>query len=299
MEADKVTKRDRQRLRRQEKEEAILEQIAKRKKRRNAYVIGIAVVALLAVGITFWLLQMGEGEEEVVPTTTTESSTVPITCSAPITTTNGENEMPNYTPYTPEQYGQGAPPPAEVPNPSVLGFSDAPALSIDLTKQYEAVFNTSEGVIRVQLDAVNTPGTTNNFITLTRYGYYNGSQLFRTDPSIGIIQGGGPTANSPADPGPGYTICDEGTGFKYVAGQLVMARTGAPNSAGAQFFFAVDERTSLLDGQGVYVVFGQTTEGLDILENILGLHQDDPTSGLGGGPSRDVVVESIEIIETS
>ena len=80
-----------------------------------------------------------------------------------------------------------------------------------------------------------TPGTTNNFIQLAGYDYYNGTKLFRTDTSIGIIQGGAAKTNSASDPGPGYTISDEGGKFTYQPGQLVMARTSGPNSAGSQF----------------------------------------------------------------
>ena len=58
----------------------------------------------------------------------------------------------------------------------------------------------------VQLDAADRPGTVNNFVQLAGWGYYNGSELFRTDPSIGIIQGGAPHTNSASDPGPGFTI---------------------------------------------------------------------------------------------
>ena len=39
--------------------------------------------------------------------------------------------------------------------------------------------------------------------------------MFRTDTSIDIIQGGSPHTQDTSDPGPGYTIKDEGTGFKY------------------------------------------------------------------------------------
>lgn len=295
-----ITKRERQRQRRLDKEQSIIEDRARRKRKRQAYIYGVLAVILIGVGIIIWVSQMGDDGEEATTTTTgpTETTSTQITFEEDTSTTRGE-QMPNYTPYTAEQYGQGECPPDQVPDEPVLSFSDTPQLCIDLTKQYDAIITTSEGVVRVRLDVENTPGTANNFVTLSRYGYYNGSLLFRTDTSIDIIQGGGPHNNSPSDPGPGYTILDEGTEFAYEAGDLVMARTQAPNSSGSQFFFAAGANTSLLDSQGVYVTFGKTIEGLDVLENILGLHQDDPTSGLGGGPSREIVVESVEIVEAS
>ncbi len=176
-------------------------------------------------------------------------------------------------------------------------FAEPPPPCLEPGAEYLAVIDTTEGVVRVELDTENTPDTANNFAVLARYGYYDGTALFRTDPSIDIIQGGAPTTNSPSDPGPGYTIADEGTGFTYQPGDLAMARTAAPDSAGAQFFFSAGPDTSLLDAQGTYVVFGRVIEGLDVLEQILELHVEDPSSQLGGGPGRVVLVNSVTIEE--
>lgn len=175
-------------------------------------------------------------------------------------------------------------------------FDDAFKQCIDPDATYTATFDTSEGEVVVELDTAETPGTVNNFVSLARYGYYDDTQLFRTDPSIGIIQGGAPTSNSASDPGPGYTIPDEGDSFTYAPGQLVMARTGAPNSSGGQFFFSVDEAVSALDAQGTYVVFGKVTAGLDVLERILASHV--PGGELGGAPSPAVTITSVTISES-
>lgn len=199
-------------------------------------------------------------------------------------------------------------PPADGSAERTLTFDGPQPTCIDVTKAYTAVFDTSEGEVRVDLDVETTPGTVNNFVTLARYGYYDGTTIFRTDPSIEIIQGGAPTTESPADPGPGYTIPDEPTfdtstgilrgPYSYEAGQLVMARSQGPDSSGAQFFFVTGPNAALLDGQGTYIVFGTTDDaGLDVLQTIIGLHEDDPESQLGGGPSRTVTVNSVTIEE--
>jgi peptidyl-prolyl cis-trans isomerase B (cyclophilin B) len=177
-------------------------------------------------------------------------------------------------------------------------------MCIDPAQSHVAVFDTSEGEIRVTLDTENTPGTTNNFVTLARWGYYDGTTIHRTDPSIDIIQGGSPRTEDAGDPGPGYTIADEpqfdtSTGqltgpYRYVPGQLVMARTGAPDSASAQYFFTTGPNAALLDGQGIYVVFGETDDGgLAVLQEIIGLHE--PGGALGGAPSRTVTINSVTI----
>jgi cyclophilin family peptidyl-prolyl cis-trans isomerase len=167
---------------------------------------------------------------------------------------------------------------------------------LDAGKKYTATFDTTEGKIVFALDTTATPITANNFIVLSRYHYYDGSAIFRTDTSIDILQGGGPTTQSPADPGPGYTITDEGAPPRhYKAGDLVMARTSAPNSAGGEFFIVAGPKASALDSQGTYVTFGSVTTGLDVAQKIESLSVG--SGQLGGAPSRVVTVKTVTITE--
>ena len=170
-------------------------------------------------------------------------------------------------------------------------FTKAPPMCIDAKKSYTATFDTSEGTIVIALDTTKTPKTVNNFVTLSRYKYYDGSFIFRTDPSIDIIQGGGESNTDD----PGYTIEDEGNGYKYTEGDIVMARTGAPNSAGGQFFIVTGPNASALDSQGTYVVFGKISKGLDVAKAIIGLNAG--SGQLGGAPSRAVKITSVTIAE--
>ncbi len=194
-------------------------------------------------------------------------------------------------------------------SPRVIDFDGPHPMCIDPEAGYVATFDTSEGEMRFELTPSQTPLTVNNFVTLARWGYYDDTLLFRTDPSIDIIQGGSPHTNDNRDPGPGYTIPDEpafeiapDTGalvgpYRYLPGQLVMARSAGPDSASAQFFLTTGPNTALLDGQGTYVVFGNTDEaGLAVAQSIIALHE--PGGSLGGAPSRDVTVHSVTIEET-
>lgn len=178
-----------------------------------------------------------------------------------------------------------------------LNFPSSPPNCLEDGANYEAVFDTTAGEIRVALNSDDTPGTVNNFVFLARYGYYDGTEIFRSDPSIDILQGGAPHTNSASDPGPGYTIADEGSDWTYEPGDLVMARTAAPDSAGAQFFFSTGDNTANLNSQGTYVVFGKTTAGLDVLEAIMDTHEDDPSSGLGGHPNPVPVINKVTIVQ--
>lgn len=170
-------------------------------------------------------------------------------------------------------------------------FSKAPPMCIDAKKSYTATFNTSEGAIEIALDTKKTPKTVNNFVTLSRYKYYDSSFIFRTDLNLDIIQGGGESNTDD----PGYNIEDEGSGYKYTEGDIVMARSGDIDSAGGQFFIVTGPKASFLDDQGTYVVFGKISKGLDVAKAILGLNAG--SGQLGGAPSRAVKITSVTIAE--
>ena len=278
---------------------------ARSRRRMILWGSGVAAIVIVFVGIN-GLLNRGDDDPsdgfDPVVTDTTQSPTEPE--PDPV-----EPEAVSSTsPTQPVEVSEPSNPDCPAPDkssPRTLDFGGPQPLCINPAHNYQAVFDTSEGEIVVDLDTENTPNTVNNFVTLARWGYYDGTTLFRTDPSIDIIQGGSPHTDSAGDPGPGYTIPDEPTfndegGFltgpyRYVPGQLVMARSGGPDASGAQFFFTTGPNTALLDSQGTYIVFGQTDEaGLGVMQDIIGLHQPDD-SGLGGGPSRTVTVNSVTI----
>lgn len=170
-------------------------------------------------------------------------------------------------------------------------FEKAPKLCIDPANSYSATFDTNQGKIEVALDTKNTPNTVNNFVVLSRYKFYDSSYIFRTDPTLDIIQGGGATNTD----SPNYSIKDEGSGFTYAEGDLVMARGSAADSGGSQFFFVTGPKASVLDSQGTYVTFGKITKGLDIAKAIIGLNAGN--GELGGAPAVPVKINSVTINE--
>jgi cyclophilin family peptidyl-prolyl cis-trans isomerase len=284
-------KRERQKAGRQ----ARLDQakVAQARRQRFKLVRNLLIVGAAVIGLLFVLAQ--DDDEDVTATATSTT--------APTETTSTTAPLPAGASIT----GETSCPAADGSSERTTTFEQPPPLCIDPAKTYTAVWETSEGTVRVELDIATTPATTNNFVVLSRYHFYDGTVLFRTDGSIGIIQGGSPHTQDNGDPGPGYDLADEGfdyealaidptTGqpsggpYSYVPGDLVMARTAQPDGAGAQFFFCVTEACAGLDGQGVYVRFGAVTEGLDVLQAILELDT-------GGSPSRAVTVGSITIEE--
>ncbi len=111
-------------------------------------------------------------------------------------------------------------------------------------------------------DAINT---VKNFVTLAQSGYYNGLKFHRVVPDF-VIQGGDPTGTGSG--GPGYAIPCETRGHrqKHRVGAFSMAHAGR-DTGGSQFFIVLNEKnTQHLDGR--HTVFGQTIEGLDVIQNI-------------------------------
>ncbi len=113
------------------------------------------------------------------------------------------------------------------------------------------------------------PNTVNNFISLVKKGFYDGTIFHRVIPGF-MIQGGDPTGTGTG--GPGYEIPGEfsSNGFrnelKHDRGVLSMARTMVPDSAGSQFFIMVAPAPHL---DRDYAAFGKVVEGMDVADGIV------------------------------
>ena len=138
-----------------------------------------------------------------------------------------------------------------------------PPIGIDTNKKYSATLDTSKGKIVCELFAKEAPKTVNNFVFLAREGFYDGTVFHRVIANF-MVQGGDPTATGTG--GPGYRFEDEtrGNPNKHKVGTLSMANAG-PNTNGSQFFIT-HVVTDWLDGK--HTVFGQVTQGQDVVNNI-------------------------------
>lgn len=227
------------------------------------------------------------------------------------TTAPAQDSTPSSTaPATakPFVYGTAPCPDASGSSAKTLSFSAAPAKCLTGTKA-TATVKTSVGTVVVDLDLATTPGTANNFAFLSNWHYYDGTKLFRIDKSIDVIQGGSPHTQGADDPGPGYTIPDEGafsqdpttgelTGpYKYQAGDLAMARSQGANSGSAQFFFITGPNAANLNSQGTYVVFGHVSSGMDVLQRIASAPTKPLSGGLGDTPDPPITIQSVTIAQ--
>ena len=175
---------------------------------------------------------------------------------------------------------------------------DDPAMTTTIT----ATLHTSQGPIVIRLLPDQAPQTVRNFVELaqgtrewtdprthqrTTARLYDGTVFHRVIPRF-MIQGGDPLGNGTG--GPGFSIPDEfASGRKLEkAGILAMANKGTPNSGGAQFFITLAP-TPWLNGK--HTVFGEVTEGMDVIEKI----GNTKTSKPGDKPVKPIVIKSVKI----
>lgn len=158
---------------------------------------------------------------------------------------------------------------------------------------------TNRGTITVELYGDEAPVTAGNFVDLVQRQVYDGTVFHRVvrEPEPFVVQGGDPMskdASVPAsmlgrgsftDPDTGNAryipleILPEGETepvysrtlrnvlpeLKHTRGAIAMARSQAPDSASAQFYFTLAD-LDFLDGN--YAVFGYVTEGMDVVDSI-------------------------------
>jgi len=156
-----------------------------------------------------------------------------------------------------------------------------------------AVIKTTEGEMVIEFWPDVAPKTVENFKTLAKKGFYDGTCFHRVIKDF-MIQGGDPLTkdqNMEARWGtgdPGYKIKAEFNSRPHERGVISMARSNDPDSAGSQFFIC-HGAPSFLNGK--YTAFGKLIKGDDVLEKIATTPthpQDRPNKRMG--------VESIKIV---
>jgi len=142
-------------------------------------------------------------------------------------------------------------------------WTTPPEMKIDPKKKYKAHMETDKGTMVIELFADKAPKTVNNFVFLSREGFYEGIIFHRVIADF-MVQGGDPTGKGSG--GPGYKFADEfNSSLKHdKSGVLSMANAG-PNTNGSQFFIT-HVPTPWLDGK--HSVFGQVVDGMDVLMSI-------------------------------
>jgi peptidylprolyl isomerase len=164
--------------------------------------------------------------------------------------------------------------------------------NLDEKKVMQATLHTSEGDITIEFFDKQAPKTVENFLTLAKAGFYDGTKFHRVIKDF-MIQGGDPLTKDDSQMarwgtgGPEYRFADEiGSNNKNDVGTISMANAG-PNTNGSQFFINVAPN-NFLDTK--HTVFGKVVAGMDVVTKI-----ENTQTGANDRPIRAVVINNITL----
>jgi peptidyl-prolyl cis-trans isomerase B (cyclophilin B) len=204
----KATKRERQRINREIRREAMRKAEKRQKNMRTARNVGIAVVI---VGLVFLVLKIVQGDNS--------STSKEVTC-ANVKAGKGTNQQ----------------------------FASPPEMTIDQTSLYVAQMDTSCGTITVGLDAVHYPVAVNNFVFLAQQKFYDGLDFGRAAKGFAIQGGspdnttqGGPGYSVVAE------VSANQPPYPVGAFAMAKTSTEPAGTAGSQFFFVTGKNTLTAD----------------------------------------------------
>lgn len=126
---------------------------------------------------------------------------------------------------------------------------------------HSAEIITNKGIIQFRLLPEYAPLTVGNFVALAEKGFYDGVKFHRVVPGF-VIQSGDTSGTGWY--GPGYQIVSEFSYLRFEEGTAGIASNG-PDTEGSQWFFMQKDFPHL---NGRYTVWGQCTNGLDIIRRI-------------------------------
>ena len=161
-----------------------------------------------------------------------------------------------------------------------------------------AVIKTNAGDLVVEFWPDVAPKTVENFKTLAKKGFYDGTAFHRIVKGF-MIQGGDPLTKDAnredewGTGGPGHKIKAEFNDRSHQRGVISMARSQDPDSAGSQFFICLAD-AKFLDRN--YTAFGRLIKGDDVLGKLGDTPVKSGNSGEKSKPLSRVGVESIKIV---
>jgi peptidyl-prolyl cis-trans isomerase B (cyclophilin B) len=180
---------------------------------------------------------------------------------------------------------------AEAPKPETTAATKTETNAVNVKEV--AIIKTTEGEMVIEFWTDVAPKTVENFKTLAKKGFYDGTCFHRVIKDF-MIQGGDPlTKDSSKEAAwgtgdPGYKIKAEFNDRHHDRGVISMARSQDPDSAGSQFFIC-HGNPRFLDKQ--YTAFGKLIKGDDVLEKI-GTTPTHPQDR----PNKRMGIESIKIV---
>ena len=151
-----------------------------------------------------------------------------------------------------------------------LLFASQVCYAVDIqpnTLYPQVALETSMGKIVVELDRTRSPITVDNFLTYVVKGHYDNTLFHRVIADF-VVQGGGLDLNKQEKPTADLIVNESGNGLSNLTGTIAMAREAEPHTASSQFYFNVidNEKLDPSSRRWGYAVFGEVTEGMDVLQ---------------------------------
>jgi cyclophilin family peptidyl-prolyl cis-trans isomerase len=168
-------------------------------------------------------------------------------------------------------------------------WDQPPEMQLKDGADYKAVLTTNRGEVTINLLQDDAPTTVNNFVFLAEQNFYENVPFHRVISGF-MIQTGDPTGTGAG--GPGYRFEDEEVTRDYTPGTVAMANAG-PNTNGSQFFIVHGDLRGQLPPN--YTIFGEVTDGMDIVDQIANVPVQQSRSGEMSSPTEEVYIESVEI----
>ena len=152
---------------------------------------------------------------------------------------------------------------------------------------YRARFETSGGLILIEVERKLSPNGADRFYNLIRNGYYDGCRFFRVVPNF-IVQFGMSPDPEVSKAWHGATIVDDPVMISNDRGTITFAKTGAPNSRTTQMFLNLVDNARL-DGMG-FAPFGRIVEGMDVVDAINPEYGEQPSQQKIGEQGNEYLI---------
>jgi cyclophilin family peptidyl-prolyl cis-trans isomerase len=233
--------------------------------KKNVNTIQILALVVMVVGVAAIVWAISPGSKNAL------SSGVPT-----YSTAQGATQDSNATVQPAAATATADPNFTPAPKSSAKQYSSAPAMTIDVKKQYFATFKMAKGgEFIVQLFPDKAPITVNSFVFLAKEGFYNGVTFHRVLEGF-MAQGGDPTGTGGG--GPGYEFVNEKNDLAFDKPGVVAMANAGPNTNGSQFFIMFGPYGL---SESDYTIFGQVTSGMDVVNAITRRDPDQNPSSPG------------------
>jgi cyclophilin family peptidyl-prolyl cis-trans isomerase len=260
----KATKRERQRLNRDARREAMMAEEKKRKRMRTIRNLALLLIPLVILFVILQVTNSGDDDSSNSSSSKPAPTNFATTCDTALPTKAAKTTLPK------------------------------PGMGIDTAKQYTAVLHTTEGDVPIALDAKTAPKSVNSFVYLACKGFYNGTTFHRIVTDF-VDQGGDPKGDGTG--GPGYTLPDEPPTDGYTAGSVAMANAGK-GTTGSQFFLVVSDNGAKMLGGPPFLYSGlgkMDAAGLAVAQKINTFGSADST----GKPTKTVTINGVTVTDGS